>query len=102
MRVASGIRLVAAAWRQRAPVHDGVCAHSLHRVVGVSEELLVRAGGDVLAVRPELRQPEAVDVRLVADDEVIEAGEAPAMSATNAANWARVSALVGVTLEPVG
>ena len=44
------------------------------RVVGRCEQRLVRRCGEVLAAAPELRQPEAVEVRLVADDEVVDEG----------------------------
>ena len=49
----------------------------LDRVVGLREQRQVGGRGHVLAGRAELRQPEAVQVRLVADDEVADGREAP-------------------------
>ena len=40
----------------------------LQRVVGLGQQLLVGRRGGIASVRPELRQPEEVEVRLVADD----------------------------------
>ena len=72
VRVAASRGLVDAARRERTSVDGGMGPHELQRVVGGREELLIRGRGDVLAARPELRQPEAIEVRLVADDDVVQ------------------------------
>ena len=70
MRVPRQLGPVAAPGGEGAAEHVDVFGHGLERVVALAEEQLVVARGDVLAVRPELRHPETVDVRLVSDDEV--------------------------------
>ena len=60
--------LVAAARRDGAAETSIVGRHGLERVVGLREQRLVRGRGGVGAVGVELRQPVAVQVRLVADD----------------------------------
>ncbi len=75
MRVPRERVVVGAARGERAAEDDDVRRHRLQRVVGLGEEREVRGRGDVLAVRPELREPEAVQVRLVADRVVAHGGE---------------------------
>ena len=86
MRVAAGARPVDAAGRRGAAPEADVVAHGLHRVIGLGEEREVRRRGDVLARRPELRQPEAVEVRLVPDDHVLHGGSARTSAAVYEAN----------------
>ena len=68
-------RDVAAARREPAADHLHVGVGRLQRVVGLGQERLVGCCGDVLAVRPELRHPEEVEVRLVPDDHVANGGQ---------------------------
>ena len=67
-RDAAGCRCRAARRRRRSP--SIVRRDRLQRVVRLREQRHVRGRGRVAAVGVELRQPEAVEVRLVADDEV--------------------------------
>ena len=67
--------VVAAARRQRAADHVDVRRDVLQRVVGLREQREVRGRRGVRAVGAELRQPEQVQVRLVADDHVADGGE---------------------------
>ena len=89
VRVPRGIGIVSAP-RRECPSDDAdVVGHGLEGVVRLGKQRQVVARGDVLAVRPELRQPEAVEVRLVADDEVAVLG-----------NLARERGCVGGELRP--
>ena len=72
-RVAAGARPVDTARRQRTADHAHARRHRLQRVVGLGEQRQVGGRGRSGAVGGELRQPEAVQVRLVADDHVAEA-----------------------------
>ena len=64
-------RSIAAGGERAAPdPYRGV--GQLHCVVGLREQGEVRRRGHVLAAGPELWQPEAVQVRLVSDDHVVE------------------------------
>src|SRR4051812_28287230 len=71
MRVAPGVRLVDPAWCERAAVQRRVRTRDLQRVVCGREKLQIRRRRRVAAVVGELWQPEAVQVGLVADDEVV-------------------------------
>ena len=75
------------------PITSIVGRAAFTRVVGLREQRLVGGRGRVAAVVVELRQPEAVEVRLVADDHVASVGYA---GATIEAAYAAKSALVGV------
>ena len=68
-------RLVLTVRGECAADHVHVVGDELERVVGAREQQLVRARREVGAVHPELRHPEEVQVRLVADDEVADRGE---------------------------
>src|SRR2546421_6415558 len=70
VRVAPGVRPVDAARRDGAAEHGDLRGHGLERVVRLREERLVGGRGHVASVQAELRQPVAVQVRLVADDVV--------------------------------
>ena len=72
-RVAAGVRLVDAARRERAAPDDRLRRRRLDGVVGRGEQREIGGGRRAGAVEVELRQPEAVQVRLVADDQVAEA-----------------------------
>ena len=63
------IRVVAAARRQPAPDHGQLGVGVLERVIRDREQLLVRGRRGVTAARVELRRPEQVEVRLVADED---------------------------------
>ena len=71
------VRVVAAARRERAADHLHVRRDRLDRVVGPREQVLVRGRGDVAAAGAELRHPERVQVRLVADDHGRDVAAAP-------------------------
>ena len=71
VRVLAGAGLVTAARRQRSADHVARRRHRLDGVVRAREQRFVRGRGGVAAVERELRQPEAVVVRLVADDHVL-------------------------------
>ncbi len=75
MREPCGVRIVPAARRHRAADHVRLRRDGLHGVVGAREQRLVRGSGRIGAVGVELRQPEAVDVRLVPDDQAGERRE---------------------------
>ena len=62
--------------RGRRPTRDRR-VDRLERVVGLRQEREVGGRRGVRAVRRELRQPEAVQVRLVADDDLVEARQQP-------------------------
>ena len=68
------VRAVRAARRDRAAVHRDRRRDRLDRVVGLREEREVGRGRRARSVEPELRQPEAVQVGLVADDHVLDRG----------------------------
>ena len=68
-------RAVGSSWpcgETAPPITFDLRVDGLERVVGLRQQPLVVAGGDVGAGRAELRPPEAVEVRLVADDEVVD------------------------------
>ena len=75
-------------------------ADGLHGVVRRREQRQVGGRGGAGAVEVELRQPEAVQVRLVADDQVAEAGLAVAIAAAYEANSACASGVSGVVRDP--
>ena len=77
VRVTARSGPVDAARRHRAAVDEDVRIDRLHRVVGAREQVHVCRRGDVLAVRAELREPVAVEVRLVPDDVLADGREAP-------------------------
>ena len=60
---------------ERAADHVHVVGDELERVVRAREQQLVRARREIDAAHPELRHPEQVEVRLVADDEVADRRE---------------------------
>ena len=66
---------VGAAGRERAAPDAQAGVDGLEGVVGAREQREVRRRGRVRSVRAELREPEAVQIRLVADDDVVEAGQ---------------------------
>src|SRR5213078_2574420 len=66
---------VGSAWRERAADHLNLRGHGLERVIGAGEQLQISGGGDVLPSGAELRHPEGVQVRLVADDDVTDLRE---------------------------
>ena len=72
VRVAARARPVDAARRERAAPDADRRVDRLERVVGAREQRQVGGRGGVRAVGIELRQPEAVEVRLVADDHVVD------------------------------
>ena len=63
---------VAPARRDRTAVDAHVGRDGLQRVVRPREEREVRGGRGTRPVQGELREPEAVEVRLVPDDDVLE------------------------------
>ena len=69
--------IVAAARRERAADHDRPRRRRLDRVVGLREQAQVGGGGRVEPLLRELRHPETVQVRLVADDHVADRGNEP-------------------------
>ena len=71
VRVAARSGPVDAPGRERAAPDARCRVDRLERVVRAGEEREIRRRGRIGAVRVELRQPEAVDVRLVADDHVV-------------------------------
>ena len=73
----AALRLVLTARGECAADHVDVGRDRLERVVGLREQQLVRRRGEVTAAGAELRHPEQVQVRLVADDEVLDAGHEP-------------------------
>ena len=77
MRVLACPRPVDPARRQRAADDVDARRDGLERVVGAGEQRFVRDRGGVAAVEVELRQPEAVVVRLVADDQLGQRRVAP-------------------------
>ena len=77
VRLAARGRVVAAVRRDRAADHVDRRVDRLQRVVALRQQPLVVARGDVDPLRAELRPPEAVEVRLVADDEVVHVRAAP-------------------------
>ena len=72
MRVATRARPVDAPGRERAAPDADRRVDGLERVVGAREQRQVCRCGRVGPVGIELRQPEAVEVRLVADDHVVD------------------------------
>ena len=70
-------RLVLPARRERAADYVDVRRDRFQRVVRAREEELVRARGEVDAAGAELRHPERVQVRLVADHQVGDRREPP-------------------------
>ena len=76
MRVAPGAGTVDPARRDRAADDEDAFVRRFHRVVRTRKQLDVGARSDVLAVRSELRQPVAVQVRLVAHDVLTDARNA--------------------------
>ncbi|MBA2357737.1 MAG: nucleotide excision repair endonuclease, partial [Actinobacteria bacterium] len=77
MGVARGVRIVLAARRERPAQHLDRRGYGLERIVGLDEELEVAFCGHVGSVQAELREPEPVQVWLIADHEVLEEREAP-------------------------
>ena len=71
VRLALAVRVVAAAGREGTADHVHVRIDALDRVVGLGQERQVGGRRRVGAVGPELRHPEEVEVRLVADDHVV-------------------------------
>ena len=74
VRVAARAGPVDAPRRQRAAPDPHVLVRLLRRVVGSDEQRVVGGRGRVSAVGVELRHPEPVEVRLVADDHVADRG----------------------------
>ena len=70
VRVAAGAGPVDAAWPQRAAPDRDLLVDLLGRVVHLGEQREVGRRGHVVPGLVELRHPEAVQVRLVADDDV--------------------------------
>ena len=68
------LRAVRAARREPDSDHPQAWIDVLERVVAAGEQVLVRLGGDVAPVGPELRHPERAQVRLVADDHAVGGG----------------------------
>ena len=63
-------------WASAPPTTSTRGRDALDSVVRAGEQALVADRGDILARRAELRRPEQVQVRLVADDHVLQAREA--------------------------
>ena len=71
------VRIVGAVRRDRAADHEGGWVDRLDRVVRAREQLLVCARRHVFAVAAELGEPIAIDVGLVADDQIPYLRDAP-------------------------
>ena len=69
--------LVDPARGDRAADDEDALVRGFHRVVRAREQLYVGSGSGVLAVRSELGQPVAVQVRLVPHDVLADAGNTP-------------------------
>ena len=101
MRVATRAGPVDPARRQRAAPDRDVLVGLLGGVVRLRQKREVGRRGRVVPRLVELRQPEAVQVRLVADDDVADLGDALARSRpTYDANCVRASGVSGVVAEP--
>ena len=74
MRVTPRVGPVDATRRDGDTDHGHLWVGGVDRVVGLGQQRLVRGGRDVGPVRPELWHPEAVQVGLVADDDVRDRG----------------------------
>ena len=70
VRLARRLRSVGAARRDGAADHGDVWRDHLQRVVGSSQQRLVGRSGEIAPALVELRHPEPVQIRLVADDKV--------------------------------
>ena len=75
MRVAAGTGPVDTAGCERAAPDSHRRVNRFERVVRPGEEREVRGRSCVGSVGIELRQPEAVEVRLVADDHIVDGGQ---------------------------
>lgn len=69
-----GVACVVVALCERAPDDLDARCHRLDSVIGACEQALVGGRGQVLPRAAELRQPEEVQVGLVADDHVTQSG----------------------------
>jgi len=77
MSVPTGAGPVDPARRDGAADDEDALVRRLHRVIRAREQLDIGGRSGILAVRPELREPVAVQVRLVPHDVLADARNAP-------------------------